>query len=63
MTISQTLKKAIAASGMNPTQVEKKTGVNRLSVARFLRGQTGLSTFQTDRLAQALGLELRRKES
>lgn len=42
-------------------ELERETGVNRLSAARFLKGQTSLRLDVADRLAEYFGIECRRK--
>ena len=59
-TISEVLRKAIADSGMSDLAIQKATGVNRQSIARFMRGETGLRLDVADRLAAYFGIEVRR---
>jgi len=57
-TIQDTLKKAISDSGLSGYELERQTGVNRLSIGRFMRGITGLSMEQAQMLADYFGLAL-----
>ncbi|MGP0066941.1 MAG: helix-turn-helix domain-containing protein [Isosphaeraceae bacterium] len=59
--ISESLRKAIAESGLTPYHVAKRARVSPQIITRFLRGERGLSLVVIDRLGQALGLELRRR--
>lgn len=59
--ISESLRKAIAESGLTPYQIAKRSRVSPQSITRFLRGERGLSLVVLDRLGKSLGLELRRK--
>jgi plasmid maintenance system antidote protein VapI len=58
--MSETLKKAIAASGQAHIAIERATGVKRASIMRFMRGEQSLRLDMADRLAAFFGLELRR---
>ncbi|MBW7864510.1 MAG: helix-turn-helix transcriptional regulator [Candidatus Hydrogenedentes bacterium] len=57
-TISETLKKALAESGLSHKGIERDAGVNRNSLARFASGRTSLSLVQADELARHLGYVL-----
>lgn len=58
-TISEVLKKAIAESGQSLIGIQRETGVNRISLIRFMRGETSLRLDVADKLAAYFGLELR----
>jgi hypothetical protein len=60
-TMSDVLRQAILESGVALIALERETGVQRMSIARFLRGQTSLRLDKAERLAEYLELELRRK--
>ena len=60
-TLSDVLRRAILDSGMALIALERETGVQRMSIARFLRGAQSLRLDKADRLAAFLGLELRAK--
>jgi plasmid maintenance system antidote protein VapI len=60
-TITDVLRRTIAASGMALIAIERATGVKRASVMRFLRGRQSLRLDMADRLADFFGLELRPK--
>ena len=57
-TIQDTLKRAITDSGLSGYELERQTGVNRLSIGRFMRGITGLNMEQAQLLADYFGLAL-----
>lgn len=58
MNIQDTLKRAIEESGLSQRGLSNVAGVNRLSIMRFMRGETSLSLEQADRLAEFFGLVL-----
>jgi hypothetical protein len=60
-TMSDTLKRAIAESGQSLIGIQRETGVNRISLIRFMRGETSLRLDVADKLAIYFGLELRQK--
>ena len=60
-TMTDTLKKAIAESGKSLIGIQRETGVNRISLIRFMRGETSLRLDVADKLAVYFGLELRAK--
>jgi len=57
--ITEVLKKAIAESGKSLIGIQKETGVNRISLIRFMRGETSLRLDVADKLAAYFELELR----
>ena len=59
MKVTERLKKAVRDSGLSDRNLGIQADVNRLSIGRFMRGETGLSLEQLDKLAAFLGLELR----
>jgi len=63
MKVTDRLKKAIRDSGLSDRNLGFQSDVNRLSIGRFMRGQTGLSLEQLDKLAAFLGLELKPKST
>lgn len=56
--MSAVLRQAILDSKLPLIQIERETGVQRASVARFLRGSQSIVLDAADRLADLLGLEL-----
>jgi plasmid maintenance system antidote protein VapI len=60
--MSETLKKAIADSGMAHIAIERATGVKRASIMRFMRGEQSLRLDMADRLAAYFGFTLKRQE-
>jgi transcriptional regulator with XRE-family HTH domain len=61
-TLSEALRQAIRDSGLALAALERETGVQRMSIGRFMRGERSLRLDKADRLAAFLGLELRPKE-
>jgi len=59
--MSDVLRRAIVESGKALIALERETGVQRMSIARFLRGETSLHLDVADKLAAYFGLELRIK--
>lgn len=55
------LLKASLAECESLREVEKQTGVNRLSLARFLNGEQSLRLDNADRLVEFFGIEHRVK--
>jgi hypothetical protein len=60
-TMSETLKRTITESSMSLIGIQRETGVNRISLIRFMRGETSLRLDVADKLATYFGLELRSK--
>ncbi len=58
-TMSETLRNAIAKSGIAHIALERATGVKRGSIMRFVRGERSLRLDKADALAQYFGLTLR----
>ena len=52
------LRETIIASGIPMLALQKRTGVNRNSVASFVRGETSLRLDIADKLAAYFGLAL-----
>ena len=59
--MSDVLRKAVAESGLAYIALERATGVQRLSITRFMRGEQSLRLDKAEQLAAYLGLELRQK--
>ena len=59
--ISDVLRRAIAESGLAHIALERATGVQRASIARFMAGTQSLRLDKADALAAFFGLELRPK--
>jgi len=57
--MTEVLKEALAAARIPHAELERKTGVKRASIMRFMRGETSLRLDLADRLAQYLGIEVR----
>ena len=57
--MSDVLRKAIAESGLAYIALERATGVQRLSITRFMRGEQSLRLDKAEQLAAHFGLELR----
>jgi len=60
--ISDTLKQVISDSGISFRRLEKETGVSRLIIARFVRGETQMRIDSIDTLCDFFNLELTRKK-
>jgi transcriptional regulator with XRE-family HTH domain len=56
--ISDALRRAVRASGLTYSAIERATGVKRASVMRFMRGTQSLRLDMADRLAAYLGLAM-----
>lgn len=62
MNLTKTIQKAIETSGQSRESIARETGINRSVLSRFVRGQQGISLTTADKLADYLGLELKRKK-
>lgn len=62
-TISDTLKEAVLKSGLPHRQIGLRAGVNRISIMRFMRGDTSITLDQAERLAEFFGLSLMPKDT
>jgi plasmid maintenance system antidote protein VapI len=60
-TMSDVLRQAIVDSGKPLIALERETGVQRMSLTRFVRGERSLRLDLADKLAAYFGLELRAK--
>ena len=58
MTVSQTIKQAIASSGFTPAEIEAKAGIDRTTLCRLSLGRRLPSLDQIERLAGPLGLDV-----
>lgn len=58
ITITESLKQALAECGLSQRRLERESGVNRNSIFRFMEGRTGLSLEQAEMLAAYFGLVL-----
>jgi plasmid maintenance system antidote protein VapI len=56
--ITDQLRRTIVESGIAHQQLERETGVSRMSIGRFVSGQRSLRLDMADRLAAYFGLEL-----
>jgi transcriptional regulator with XRE-family HTH domain len=59
-TITDAIRQAIVESGLPLQQISEKTGVERASLSRFVRGERSLRLDMVDKLAANFGLELRK---
>jgi plasmid maintenance system antidote protein VapI len=55
------LRQAIHDSGLPMNTLAKAAGVERMSITRFVQGSSSLRLDVADKLAEALGLELKRR--
>jgi hypothetical protein len=60
-TMSEVLRQAIRGSGKALIALERETGIQRMSLSRFVRGQRSLRLDLADKLATYFRLELRPK--
>ncbi|HPO15969.1 MAG TPA: helix-turn-helix transcriptional regulator [Candidatus Hydrogenedentes bacterium] len=58
MNMTEALKKAIKESGLSHNEIERISGVNRLTIARFINGTTTLRLDKADDLMKFFGLKL-----
>jgi plasmid maintenance system antidote protein VapI len=58
-TLTDVLRRVIIDSGLATQALAKATGVERMSIARFVRGERSLRLDMADRLSAYFGLELR----
>ena len=61
MTITDQLRRAIRASGKSRYWLSGESGVDKAALSRFMAGKATLTLPSLDRLAEVLGLELRKK--
>jgi plasmid maintenance system antidote protein VapI len=61
-TMTEVLRRAIVASGKPLIALERETGVERMSISRFVAGKQSLRLDVADKLAAHFGLELRPKQ-
>jgi transcriptional regulator with XRE-family HTH domain len=59
--MTETLRQAIAESGLSFKRLEQETGVVRQSLMKFARGEQSLRLDLADKLAAYFGLELHTK--
>jgi len=59
--LERQLREAIAASGMPYIEIERRSGVPRSNISRFMRGTRSLTARYIGLLVEALGLELAKK--
>ena len=59
MTITEVLRQAVIDSGLSHYRVAKLAGTTPTIIGRFVNEQKGLRLSTADRLAEALGLELK----
>jgi transcriptional regulator with XRE-family HTH domain len=59
-TVSETLRAALLACTASYREIGEAIGVDHSQLSRFARGDRGLSVEAIDRVAEYLGLELRK---
>ena len=59
ITVTNQIRKAILMCGMSRYAIAKQTGIGADMLCRFVHGERGLSSENTDKLCAFLGLELR----
>ncbi len=60
--LSDALKKAILESGEPLLRIQEKTGVQRASLSRFLRGERSLRLDLADKLAAYFGITVKQQK-
>ncbi len=60
--ISDTLRQRVVDSGLSMKALAAATGVERMGLTRFVRGESRLRVDMADKLATYFGLELRAKD-
>lgn len=58
MDIEQTLRNAIREAGLPMLRLSKMTGVERMSIVRFIRGDQTITLKNAARIAEVLGYSL-----
>ena len=58
MSLSDTIRNAVLASGLSQRQIEEETSLGRGLLARFLSGERDIQLSTADRLADYFGLTL-----
>lgn len=58
-TLTEQIREAANGSGLSQAELREATGIDRGALSRFLAGRDALGRESLDRLAAALGLELR----
>jgi transcriptional regulator with XRE-family HTH domain len=53
---------AIKRSGLNLTELSKRTDVDKSQLSRFMHGQRGLSIKTAERVAREVGLDLKSRK-
>jgi cyanate lyase len=61
VTASDLIQQCIAESGLSFIELERRTGVKRQSLMKFVRGEQSLRLDKADLLAEYFGLELTKK--
>lgn len=61
--MGKTLRDAVEASGLSMRRLSILSGVNRISLMRFMAGETDLNLAAASMLADFLGLELQPKQT
>jgi plasmid maintenance system antidote protein VapI len=59
--IVETLREAIEGSALNITQLGELSGVDKAQISRFVNEKRTLTLESAERIAEALGLELKPK--
>lgn len=60
--IVKTLREAIEGSDLNITQIGELSGVDKAQISRFVNEKRTLTLESAERIAEALGLELKAKK-
>ena len=60
--ISEQIREAIDATGCSLNELSRQSGISTSQLARFMRGERGLTSATLDRLTDYLGLKLTEKK-
>jgi hypothetical protein len=61
-TLSDQLRQAIRDSELTRYSISESTGIDQATLCRFLQGTRGMSLDSVDRLAECLGLEIKKSK-
>lgn len=62
-TMTDTLRRAIAESGLSFKELQRRTGVVRQSLMKFARGEQSLRLDHADKLVEFFGMELTERKA
>jgi ribosome-binding protein aMBF1 (putative translation factor) len=62
MKVSEAIRKEIEKCGWSRYELAKRAGVEQATLSRFMAGKCGLAMRTVDKLADVLGLELKKRK-